>query len=552
MGAGALYVMMRDPLTAPSRFCVPSPLRHRVKGARLANRIFLLALGCLFCGGAYAQDQTCKTIPAGQEFWVRLTEPVSTYSSKRDAAVQAMLIESPRCQGDPVFSTGSAVQGRITYVRRVGMGFWHASSAVTIAFDEVFAGPGPLAMKASVEEVANGREAVKRGVIQGVGGRDTPQQLMSTRLLHLPFWNSEAYWIFLLRRGAFPFLPEPEIYLPAGTDLRMRLMAPLELPAEFVRARQEETGEGPEEGAELDKDVRERLLALPSRSLTRKGRPSDIVNLAFIGSPQQIEGAFAAAGWTYGDSVSAWSVLREMRALSSLNSYSHLPISNQWLDGEAPGIRLQKSFDSYQKREHIRFWNEDGRQENLWVAGAIRETSASWSIRTGRFIHHVDADIDAERERIVRDLALAGCVANVYRVQRPENVEQEKNASGDAFWTDGSLAVIELNDCHSPATTAIASSSDLPWRPKSRLQRFVRAQALSIHDLWRSNAIYASFDLSRMVIHSLRNRRGPEYETRKNDVISIPRSSDRNSDPGPGQIQDPSAPRARALIDRRD
>lgn len=512
MGAGALYTMMRDPLTAPSRFCAPGPLQ-RVKGGRFPKRFVLLALGCLFCASGYAQDQTCKVIPAGQEFWIRLTEPVSTYSSKRGTAIQAIVIESPRCDDAPVFSSGTAVEGRITYVRRVGLGFWHDSSAVAIDFDKVLAGPKSLSLKARVEEVANGRETVKAGVIQGVGGRATPQAIMSTRLLHLPFWNTESYWIFLIRRGAFPFSPEPETYLPVGTDLRLRLTAPLEVPGEFLNVRPEENTEA---DAEIEQKLRERLLALPRRSLTGKGRPSDVVNLAFIGSRQQIEGAFKAAGWTYGDSVSAWSVLREARAMSSLSSYAHLPISKQWLAGKAPDLTLQKSFNSYQKRDHIRFWSRDDLASDFWVSGAIRETGAGWSIRTGRFIHHVDADIDSEREKVVRDLTLTGCVANVYRVQLARNRDGEKSASGDALRTDGGLAVIELNGCEAPAKAANPSDNVVAWRPRSKWKRFVRAQALSIHDVWRSNVIYASFDLSRTVIHSLRQRRIRDYEARQN------------------------------------
>jgi hypothetical protein len=482
-------------------------------GARLAKSLLFLVAGWAFCTSGHAQDQACKIIPAGQEFWIRLTEPVSTYSSKRGAAVQAILIESPRCDDAPVFSTGMAVEGRITNVRRVGLGLWHDSSAVTIDFDKVLAGPESLSLKARVEEVANGRETVKAGVIEGVGGRDTPQALMSTRLLHLPFWNTESYWIFLIRRGAFPFSPEPETYLPAGTDLRLRLMAPLELPAEFLKARPEENTQ---DDAEIDEELREKLMTVPRRSLTGRGRRSDLVNLAFVGSRQQIEAAFKAAGWTYGDSVSAWSVLREMRAVSSLSSYAHLPISKQWLAGRAPDFSLQKSFDSYQKREHIRFWNQDELAPDLWVGGAIRETGAAWSIRTGRFIHHVDADIDAEREKVVRDLTLTGCVAHVYRVQLAQNPEREKNASGDTLRSDGSLAVIEMNDCEAPAIAANPSDTVVAWRPRSKLKRFVRAQALSIHDVWRSNVIYASFDLSRMFIHALRRRRVDGYEAQEN------------------------------------
>jgi hypothetical protein len=358
-------------------------------------------------------------------------------------------------------------------------------------------------VKARIEEVVDGRESVKKGVIQGVDDNDTPQRVMTTRLLHLPSWNPESYWIFLLRRAVFPFSPEPELYFPPGTDLRLKLAAPLELPVNFrVLAADENSSE--EE--KIDPGLREKLLALPTRSVTGSGKVSDVVNLAFLGSAEQIEKAFESAGWTYGDSVSTWSVLREMRAMSSLNSYSHLPISRQWLDGEAPDFLFQKSFNSYEKREHIRIWNEDALADGLWASGAIRETSAVWSFRRFKFIHHVDADLAAERDKVVRELTMTGCVAHVQYVERPEGGELVRNASGDTLRSDGDLALVQMKDCEAPVLAIRRGSNTLAARPKSRLKRFIRAQALSIRDLWQSNLIYASFDLSRTVIRSLRNR----------------------------------------------
>lgn len=493
--------MIRDALTSP-RFRIPSSFPYRV-AALLAKSVFFFILGWACCASGYAQDQACTVIPRGQEFWIRLTQAVATYSSKRDAAVGAILIASPQCQGAPVFSTGIAVRGRISYVRKVGMGVIHESAALAINFDQILAGPEPLTVRARIEEVANGREDVKAGLIEGVGGRDTPQEIMTTRLLHLPFWNPESYWIFLLRRAVFPYSPEPEIYLPAGTDLRLSLTAPLELPAGLSRAREEET---PVDGPEISISLGEKVLELPSRSSTRAGQPSDVVNLAFLGSAQQLDHAFQLAGWTYGDPVSACSVLHEARAFSTLSNYSHLPISNQWLGGRASDFALQKSFDSYQKREHIRFWNEEALEQDLWVSGAIRETGASWSFRKRRFIHHVDAGIDAEREKVVRDLTMAGCVAKIYRLRRAPVGERFKNAGGDTLWTDGGVAVVQLRDCEAPPALFTTSSAALPARPRSRRTRFLRAQVLSIHDLWRSNVVYASFDVSRMFIRSLQNR----------------------------------------------
>jgi hypothetical protein len=72
----------------------------------LRKTIFLFIFALTFGAGARAQDPACKSIPSGQEFWIRLTEPVSTYSSKLGARVAAMLIESPRCGDAPAFSTG--------------------------------------------------------------------------------------------------------------------------------------------------------------------------------------------------------------------------------------------------------------------------------------------------------------------------------------------------------------------------------------------------------------------------------------------------------------
>ena len=140
-----------------------------------------------------------------------------------------------------------------------GMGFWHGSSAIAINFDQLMAGPNSLSVKTEIEEVANGRERVKAGVIEGATAKDTPQRLMSTRLIHLPEWNPETYWIFMVRRSVFPFSPEPETFLPAGTDLRLELKAPLQLPAGFQSAAEEQDAD--DEGA-IDADLQAKLLDL--------------------------------------------------------------------------------------------------------------------------------------------------------------------------------------------------------------------------------------------------------------------------------------------------
>src|SRR5262249_44276276 len=150
--------------------------------------------------------------------------------------------------------------------------------------------------------------------------------IISLRLLQLPTWDPEAIWVLPLRRAVFPYTPEPEIYLPRGTDLRLELTAALPVadvpaPEPFV----------PDfDGAEAA-SIDARMMELPEHAMTRKGTEGDVVNLAFIGTREQVEDAFRRAGWNGSDAVSTGSVLREAHALFSLNNYSHLPISRQLL-----------------------------------------------------------------------------------------------------------------------------------------------------------------------------------------------------------------------------
>ena len=157
-----------------------------------------------------------------------------------------------------------------------GWAFGTGSSAIAINFDQLQASPESLSVDAQIEEVANGREHVKAGVIEGATAKDTPQRLMSLRLLHLPEWDPDDYWIFMLRRSVFPYSPEPETFLPTGTDLRLKLKAALQLPGGFQSDEQNAN-----DGGTIDEDLRAKLLALPNRSMTGASKPSDPVNLAF-------------------------------------------------------------------------------------------------------------------------------------------------------------------------------------------------------------------------------------------------------------------------------
>src|SRR4029077_8449587 len=177
-----------------------------------------------------------------------------------------------------------------------------------IEFDRILPDDGPpIEMTTQVLEVDNAREKVRDGVIHGIRSTNTPQDHLSSRVAYLLMWDPEFYWILPAYRAVFPVLPEPELYFPSGTDLSVKLSTPLPVAHSDRPARENLEFDQPDQD-KLDQTV----LSLPERTATPRGQDADVVNLAFIGSREQIEGAFTAAGWKGADPMSPRTAFREI------------------------------------------------------------------------------------------------------------------------------------------------------------------------------------------------------------------------------------------------
>ena len=481
-------------------------LRYRVpKRARTLSFIRLLPL-IIFsllsnCPRLFAQ---CNSLKTGETLWVRLLEPLSSYSGKAGDTIHAMVIESPTCDGAEEIAAGTVVEGEVVRVTKVGMGLVHETASMHVEFRSLQLNDGSgIAISARLLEIDNAREKVKNGIIHGVNATDTPQGRITSRLRHLPTWNPYSDLTLLAFRTAFPTFPEPEIYLPRGSDLKLELTDGIELPENATR---ETDNTRPDE---IEKAVLEITAPeLPVRTTTRYGQDADIVNVALLGSASQMDTAFRAAGWTNGDQLSTRSVLRQMHAFLSFKNYPNAPISTQLVDGQKVNATWEKGLDSYAKREHLRVWarNDVIEGQTVWLGAMIRETGAALSVRQHKFIHHIDAQMDDGRAILVRDLRLAGCVAAVYYVQRPQMAHSAMNATGDAMRTDGSLAVVELKDCENPVFTLASATPAVQSRPRSKFARYLRMQILSYRsDLIRGNILYGGFELTRLLVRARRN-----------------------------------------------
>jgi hypothetical protein len=481
------------------------PVRENRYKCRWRNWTRLGAILMLTPAWSASTSAQCDGLKPGERLWVRLLQPVSSYSGKAGDKVRAMVIASPTCSGSEEIAPGTAVEGEIKSSRRVGMGLLHETARLRVDFDHLLTKEGKeIEISARIVEIDNAREKVKDGVIQGVNATDTPQGRITSRLKHLPTWNPYSDLTLLAYRAAFPVFPEPEIYLPRGTDVKLELATDLPLPQEIRGATQAGRSD---ETEQMTMEITTPFL--PERTTTRYGQLADFVNVALVGTADQMDQAFHAAGWEQGDRTSTKSVMQEIHAFLAFKNYPEAPISRQLVDGQPVDATWEKSLDSYEKREHLRVWarNDVIAGQTVWLGAMTRETSAALSLKQHKFIHHIDADVDAGREMLVRDLNLAGCVASAYYVQRPQMENAAMNATGDAMRTDGSLAVVRLKNCENPLFEQEAgNASAVAVRPHSKFARYVRMQVLSFKsDVVRGNIVYGMFDLTRMAIRAQRN-----------------------------------------------
>ena len=131
-----------------------------------AGRGFLRRFACLLILLAFSSPAiaSCEYVLAGKSFWIRLLDPVASYSSKPGTTVHAVMIQSPECDSRPVFPIGFEVVGIISKIRKVGLGFIHDSAYVEIRFDHLFTAVGQvLPFTAEVVEVQRPRSCASRG-----------------------------------------------------------------------------------------------------------------------------------------------------------------------------------------------------------------------------------------------------------------------------------------------------------------------------------------------------------------------------------------------------
>lgn len=186
----------------------------------------------------------------------------------------------------------------------------------------------------------------------------------------------------------------------------------------------------------------------PAEGVTRtyEGIPGDPLNVELVGSLVEVVSAMRAAGWTPADPIGMRSGLRDVASILFDRPYPSAPVSTHFLYGRAQDIAFQRAVGrSPRRRHHVRLWAiGDPNRATLWVGAATFDRTMGLSRFTGELMHHIDPDVDAERETLLVDLARAGRIAAREYHDGPRGAMRGKNGGGDPYFTDGKIAVAEL------------------------------------------------------------------------------------------------------------
>jgi hypothetical protein len=202
---------------------------------------------------------------------------------------------------------------------------------------------------------------------------------------------------------------------------------------------------------------------VPRYTLTGDGLPGDPVNLALIGTIEQLHSAFAATGWTVADRLGVASSWRMVRAFVFKAPYPTAPFSTLYLFGRGQDIGFQKAIDnSPRKRHHVRFWafelaraeatvgtvsfwlNADrppGQARVLWIGAGTRDTGFSLTRLTFQVTHATDSDTNLERDYIIAELKKHHGIGDVRSYPAADHAAAERV---NRYVTDGRVALANL------------------------------------------------------------------------------------------------------------
>ncbi|MCE9631858.1 MAG: LssY C-terminal domain-containing protein [Planctomycetia bacterium] len=187
------------------------------------------------------------------------------------------------------------------------------------------------------------------------------------------------------------------------------------------------------------------LARAPRYTTTKQGRQGDPLNIAFVGTEEELHHTLARARWYASDPITFKTSMRIAADVVLKKPYDHAPVSDLFLWGRRQDVAFEQPVgDSPKQRHHVRFWKSrelDAGGEPLWLGAATFDERVEISRTTGGITHRIGPDVDRERNKLVIDARSSGVLDGHYWVDGFHRDREGRNGGGDPYFTDGRLAV---------------------------------------------------------------------------------------------------------------
>lgn len=183
----------------------------------------------------------------------------------------------------------------------------------------------------------------------------------------------------------------------------------------------------------------------PRITETSDHHPGDPLNVALVGSEEQVKQIMQAAKWFPAAALGLESDLRIGADVVLDRPDDHAPVSNLYLFGRKEDLAFEQPVgDSPRHRHHVRLWKlaektEDGQTQ--WIGSAVYDEGVGLSRTTGQITHVTAENVDAERDYLFKCLAATNDLADEYAVPNFHDHLTGENGGGDPWKTDGALYV---------------------------------------------------------------------------------------------------------------
>ena len=213
------------------------------------------------------------------------------------------------------------------------------------------------------------------------------------------------------------------------------------------------------------------LASLPMVTRTAQGIPGDAINVGLIGNEKEVLCAMNAAKWFPADRVTFRSSIEIAGSVLLDRAYPDAPVSPLFYLDRHEDLAFEKpAGKSADRRHHVRFWkvlDKGEEQRPVWLGAVTFDKGVGVSHFTGAVTHHIDADIDAERDGLVADIEEAGVATAKYQVTGVGPTLNGRNGGGDPYYTDGEVWILRLvEDCRKQAGPV----ATLPSPPATELK----------------------------------------------------------------------------------